>query len=158
LAKALGPRAELQGGLDKVYRLASERFDRDGYSGLGADAGSWLLEAMIRNQVDTRWEEIWKQYLTGAGDPERIDLPGHPFLPGGSWQAMRGLLGMPESADYWKRIARGVRDFDRRLLRHGYATLASDPNIIDELAKTILVIFDWWADPRAAQHLLKGLN
>jgi len=156
LAKALGPRTELQEGLDLVYQRALAKFRNSGDPGLGSDGATSLLEAMIRNQKDGRWEEIWNRYVGGDEHPERLDTSGHPFLPGRVLAGVRGLLGMPPTQEYWKRMARGVRDFERRLIRHGYANLESDPNIMEELPKAIVVIFDWWADPRAAQQLLQG--
>ncbi|MGA2148674.1 MAG: helix-turn-helix transcriptional regulator [Bryobacteraceae bacterium] len=156
LAKAIGPRRELQDGLDRAYQRAWQRFEREGRSGLGYEGETWLLEAMIRNQVDARWEEIWNRYLNGGGHPEEFKRPAHPFLPGGALTGIRGLLGMPQSPEYWRGIARGVRDLERRLLSNGYARLDSSPNVMDELAKAIGLIFDWWPDPRAAQALLQG--
>ena len=69
---------------------------------------------------------------------------------------IRGLLGMPQSPEYWRGIARGVRDLERRLLRQGHGRLDSSPNVMDEMAKAIGLIFDWWPDPRAAQALLQA--
>jgi transcriptional regulator with XRE-family HTH domain len=156
LAKAIGPRRDLQDGLDHEYQRAWQRFEHEGQSGLGYEGETWLLEAMIRNQVDGRWKEIWDRYLSGGGHPEDFKQPAHPFLPGRAMTGIRGLLGMPQSAEYWKGIAAGVRDLERRLLSNGYGTLDSSPNVMDELAKAVGVIFDWWPDPRAAQALLQA--
>src|ERR1039457_6140470 len=82
MAKAIGPRRELQEGLDRAYQRAWQGFEREGQSGLGNEGATWLLEAMIRNQVDARWEDIWNRYLSGGEHPEDFGRPGHPFLPG----------------------------------------------------------------------------
>jgi transcriptional regulator with XRE-family HTH domain len=156
LAKTLGPRPELQDGLSVVYLRAEQRFERTGRSGLGYEGANGLVEAMTHNQVDRRWQEIWDRYISGGDHPEDFSPPGHPFLPGRISTGIRGLLGMPQGDGYWDDVARGVRDVERRFLTTGFATVESTISILDELAKAIAVVFDWWADPRAAQSLMEG--
>jgi len=157
LIKAIGPRRELQDALNMAYVRASQRFERDGRSGLTYEGAGGLVEAMIYNQLDNKWKEpIWNRYLSGGSRPDDFARGGHPFLPGRAITGLRGLLGMPAERGYWDEIARGVRDLERRLLVTGHANLASVPNIMDELTKAVGVIFDWWGEPRSAQELMQG--
>jgi hypothetical protein len=114
---------------------------------LSYEAGAGLVTAMIHNQMDTRWHDIWRRYLMDVG---------HPFLPGKAAMGMRGLLGMPEREAYWWDIAQGVRDVEQRFLMSGRAGVKDEPNVIDELKKIVAVVFDWWNEPAAAQRLLQG--
>ncbi|SPF39089.1 hypothetical protein SBA4_2290002 [Candidatus Sulfopaludibacter sp. SbA4] len=156
LAKAIGPRLVIQEGLHAVYGRASERYEQEGSSGLGYEGETGLVDAMIHNQLDDRWKGIWERYLTGGEHPEDFAGRSHPFLPGKTMTGIRGLLGLPKSEDYWKEVARGVRDLERRFLGTGHARLESSPNVMDELVKAIGQVFDWWGDPSAAQELMRG--
>jgi transcriptional regulator with XRE-family HTH domain len=160
LAKSLGPRAGIQKALDAVYQAAGERFDREGNTGLGYEGETGLVGAMIYNQLDDRvndrWKPIWYDYLTGGDNAADFSAAGHPFLPGKAAMGMRGLLGRPAGEDYWREVAQGIRDLERRFLRYGKANVDSAPNVLDELVKAVAVVFDWWGEPSAAQNLMRG--
>jgi len=148
LAEALGPRKVVQEALDSIYQRAKAAFDRKLPTGLGLADESGLVRAMIRDQVDKDWrEDVWDPYLKQGR---------HPFLPGGPSMGMRGLLGRPEDKDYWRELARGVRDLERRLLRECIAHVNSPDKIVGELQTVIDVVLDRWAEPAAAQKLMLG--
>jgi transcriptional regulator with XRE-family HTH domain len=148
LAEALGPRKEIQDALDKAYTWAEKTFEQEGQTGLGPAGESALVRAMIHNQTDEHWREsVWNTYLEHGR---------HPFLPGGTMMWIRGLLGLPQDEDYWRNLARGVRDLERRLMLEGNARVGSSINVIDELEHAIAVIFDRWDSPEAAQNLMRG--
>jgi len=147
LAKALGPRAEIRDGLQVVYDRAWRRFELEGWSGLGVEGEEGLLDAMIHNQLDGRWKEIWDGYLTGAT---------HLFLPGKTRTGLQGLLGMPETPGYWREMARGIRDLERTFMKTRRDQLDITLDVMSELTKAVGVVFDSWGDAKSAQQLLRG--
>ncbi len=157
VGRAMGPRAELQEGLDLAYQHAYHRWEQDGASGLGSSGDGALLEAMIQNQKDARWEPIWFRYLSGGVHPGDYSRGGHEFLPGKCVTGIRGLLELrDDDSKYWIRLAAGVRDIERRFQLTGQARIESDLNVIEELARAVGVVFDYWAEPSAALRLMDG--
>jgi transcriptional regulator with XRE-family HTH domain len=156
LAASIGPRASLQEALQSAYEHALLRYEKEGHTGLGYDGESGLVGAMIRNQVDERWKQLWFSFLTGGNQASDLTTRAHPFLPGTEETGVRGLLALPLSASYWRTIAEGVRDLERRFTLHGRAGVEDTPNVMDALETAVAVIFDSWADPRAAQDLMRG--
>lgn len=156
LAAAFGPRTDLQDALDHVYSRAHAAFERNGSTGLGYSGEAGLLAAMLRNQVDDRWSQpVWLHYyIEGWVSPEDFTCAAHPFLPGDRNTGFRGLLELPSTDQnlFWGRIADALRAFDLRLR-------ASRPHhdALVELTSAISVVFDWRAEPQAAQELLRSL-
>lgn len=156
LARSIGPRRRLQDALDAAYKRSMRRFEKTGESGLGYEGETGLLNAMIHNQADERWKAVWYGYLGGRDHPEDFDAPGHPCLPGNWLSGVRGLLGLPRGEGYWREIARGIGELERRFLQHGKSGVDAEPNVLDEVERAVAVVFDWWGEARAAQELLRA--
>jgi transcriptional regulator with XRE-family HTH domain len=143
LADVLGPRAEIRDALEKAYTWVERTFGLDGQTGLGTAGENAMLRAMVHNQVDDRWREpVWTDSYLKRGC--------HPFLPGGAMMGIRGLLGLPENEDYWRNLARGIRDLERRLVWD------ETVDVLDELEGAFALIFDRSNSPEGARNLVRA--
>jgi transcriptional regulator with XRE-family HTH domain len=162
LAVARGPLVAMQDALDTALRAAELRWESNGSTGLGYTGDRGLLEAMIYNQTDRRWKEVWYRYLSGGEHPDDFTPPAHPFLPGDRSTGIRGLLGLPGEGTrgYWCELALGIRTLELRLLerdtRDPSFGFRLTPGILDELCDAVGTIYDWYAEPLAAQNLFQG--